>query len=91
MNRSSYYIDEQPSLKKSLKGIPKGIFQDFKEKAYPQLRENPSEGHNIKKLKGQLEGKYRYKKGNYRLIYLIDEEEGIVNLIEVGHRSSIYK
>ena len=91
MNRSSYNIDESDKFKKSLKGIIRYIIQDFKEKAYPQLRENPSEGHNIKKLKGQLEGKYRYKKGNYRLIYLIDEEKGIVNLIEFGHRSSIYK
>jgi len=91
VNRSSYYIDEQPSLKKSLKGIPKGIFQDFKEKAYPQLRENPSEGHNIIKLRPPYIGEYRYTKGNYRLIYSIDGEEGIVNIIEFGHRSSIYK
>ena len=91
MNRSSYDIDESDKFKKSLKKIPKGIFQDFKEKAYPQLRENPFGGNHIKRLKGQLEGGYRYKKGTYRLIYSIDEIEGIVTLEELEHRSSIYK
>ena len=91
MNRSSYNIDESDKFKKSLKKIPGGIFQNFKEKAYPQLRENPWEGHNIIKLEPPYIGKYRYKRGNYRLIYSIDEEEGIVNIIKFDHRSSIYK
>ena len=91
MNKSSYYIDESDEFKKSLKKIPRGIFQDFKEKAYPQLRENPLVGHNIIKLGPPYIEEYRYKKGNYRLIYSIEEEEGIVNIIKFGHRSSIYK
>jgi len=91
VNMSSYNIDESDKFKKSLKKIPIGIVQDFKEKAYPQLRENPSEGHNIKKLKGQLEGEYRYKKGNYRLIYSIDEENKMVTLEKLEPRGSAYK
>ena len=91
MNRSSYNIDESDKFKRSLKGLPRYIIQDFKEKAYSQLRENPLGGHNIIKLGPPYIGRYRYKTGNYRLIYSIDKIEGIVNLIEVGHRSSIYK
>ena len=91
MDRSSYHIDESDKFKKSLKKIPGGIFQNFKEKAYPQLRENPWEGHNIIKLEPPYIGKYRYKKGNYRLIYSIDKIEGIVNLEKLKTRGSAYR
>ena len=91
MTRSSYYIDESDKFKRSLKGIPKYIIQDFKEEAYPQLRENPMGGNNMLKLRPPYIGKYRYKKGNYRLIYSIDKIEGIVNLEKLKTRGSAYR
>ena len=47
------------------------LYSKIKNFVYPQLRENPFHGTNIKKLKDNLEGYYRYRIGNYRLFYLI--------------------
>jgi mRNA interferase RelE/StbE len=52
------------------------------------LAENPGKRGCIK-LKG--EEAYRIKVGNYRIIYEIDDEKIIVNVVAVGHRKDIYR
>ncbi len=42
-------------------------------------------------LKGNLKGLYRYRIGEYRVIYVIDEEEKKVIILKVDHRKKIYK
>lgn len=39
-----------------------------------QLEQTPRIHPNIKPLKGDLAGYYRYRMGDYRVIYLIDDE-----------------
>ena len=51
---------------------------------YPQLRNNPFIGPNIKKLKGKFEGIYRYRIGNFRLFYKIDGERIIVFILDIA-------
>jgi len=46
--------------------------------AIDALKENPFYGRNIKRLRGQLEGKYRLGVGDYRIIYRIEGEEKVV-------------
>lgn len=43
-----------------------------------------------KPLVGTLSGFWRYRVGDYRLICKIKDEQLIINVIEVGHRSKIY-
>jgi len=57
---------------------------------YPQLRINPFFGPNIKKLKGKLEGLYRYRLGNYRLFYKIDVKKMIVFILDISDRKNAY-
>jgi len=57
---------------------------------YPQLRENPLYGSNIKKLKDNLEGYYRYRIGNYRLFYLVENDKLIVVVVDFKHRQKAY-
>ena len=57
---------------------------------YPQLRENPYFGLNIKKLKGRLEGFYRYRIGKFRLFYKIDESIVTVVVIDIAPRKDAY-
>lgn len=42
--------------------------------AIDTLMQNPVLGRNIKKLKGEYEGQYRYRVGSYRIIYSIDRQ-----------------
>ena len=79
------FIDKISTLK--FKNIYKKIY-DF---VYPQLRFNPFFGANIKKLKGEFEGLYRYRVGDFRIFYKIDKETIIVFVIDMDHRKDAYK
>ena len=58
---------------------------------YPQLRTNPFYGPNIKKLKGDYSGIYRYRIGDYRLFYTVDPEKYIVFILTIDYRKNSYK
>lgn len=48
---------------------------------------------HAKPLKGMLEGRYRYRIGNYRAIFECDDKEELVviTILIVKHRKDIYK
>lgn len=58
---------------------------------YPQLQNNPYFGPNIKKLKGEFENVYRYRMGDVRLFYVIDEKRVIVIITDIENRKDSYK
>jgi len=58
---------------------------------YPQLKQQPHFGQNIKKLKGWQPDTWRYRIGSWRFFYEINEEEKIVFMIAAEHRSSAYR
>lgn len=57
---------------------------------YPQLKKNPFFGPNIKKLKGEYFRIYRYRIGNFRLFYTIEEKKPIVFVIDLEKRRNSY-
>jgi mRNA interferase RelE/StbE len=65
----------------------KKIFEDV----YPMLRNNPFFGMNIKKLKGEFKDIYRFRIGNYRLFYKIDDKELLIFVIDIEKRQDAYK
>ncbi len=87
---SNFKIAETKTFEKSKKKIDKKLYEKIKSFVYPQLRENPFYGSNIKKLKDNLEGYYRYRVGNYRLFYLIEDEKLIVVVVDFKHRQKAY-
>ncbi|RLF96280.1 type II toxin-antitoxin system mRNA interferase toxin, RelE/StbE family [Thermococci archaeon] len=54
-----------------------------------QLKENPY--RNTKKLHGELQGLYSLRIGDHRAMFSLDEEKGLIILLSVGHRKSVYK
>ncbi len=58
---------------------------------YPILKKNPFFGPNIKKLKGEFDGLYRYRIGKYRLFYLVRENELLLILVDIDQRKDSYK
>jgi len=62
------------------------IKKKLSEYAYPQLRNNPYFGKNIKKLKNYKPATWRYRIGPYRFFYEIDETERIVFMIVAESR-----
>jgi mRNA interferase RelE/StbE len=55
------------------------------------LRSSPLYHVNIKRLHGELEGLYRYRVGDLRVIYKVNEEKVIVIVVAIGSRGDIYK
>lgn len=55
------------------------------------LEESPWVGHNIKPLKGKLEGSFRYQIGGTRVVYNVDLELRKVFGETIGPRGDVYK
>jgi len=60
-------------------------------RAMQEIINNPLEGPHIKKLKGRLEGKYRYHLGDLRIIYFVSGDENIIYVDAIGPRGDVYK
>jgi mRNA interferase RelE/StbE len=56
--------------------------------AFDDLERDPYQG---KILKGELKGRYSYRVGDYRILYVIRRRELIVYVIDVGHRRDVYR
>jgi mRNA interferase RelE/StbE len=55
------------------------------------LSREPLSGVHIKRLHGELEGKYRYAMGGLRIVYDVDTRERIVEIKAIGSRGDVYK
>ena len=55
-----------------------------------QLEQNPRSHPNIKPLKGEFSGLYRYRIGEYRVIYSIDDDQVQVFVLAIAHRNKAY-
>lgn len=55
------------------------------------IREEPFSGPHIKRLHGELEGKYRYAIGGLRIVYEIDRKNKTVEIRAIRSRGDIYK
>lgn len=56
-----------------------------------QLEQTPLLHPNIKALNGDFAGYYRYRIGDYRVIYSVEEELVQVLVITILHRSEAYE
>ena len=57
---------------------------------FEELEENPFHGGNVKPLTGKLKGLYRYRVGDWRVIYRIIKEKMFVEIIAILPRGNAY-
>ena len=55
------------------------------------LERNPREGNNIKPLKGKFAGSLRYRVGDLRVVYMINDQGMTVYIITIAKRSDVYE
>jgi len=60
-------------------------------RCFRQLEQNPRRGNNISRLKGEWKGYLRYRVGDWRVIYRIEEEANRVNVVVIAHRREVYE
>jgi len=75
------------SFSKEFDKLPRTVKERIRE-ALEKAAENPYLGT---KLRGKLEGLWRWRLGKYRMIYMIDEREKAVVFLDVGLRKTIYE
>ena len=56
-----------------------------------QLEQTPRSHPNIKALKGEYAGYYRYRIGDYRVIYSINDELTQVLVVAIAHCGEAYE
>ncbi|MBI2611791.1 type II toxin-antitoxin system RelE/ParE family toxin [Candidatus Gottesmanbacteria bacterium] len=72
---------------KSFLKFPKKI-QEKIINAYKIIQKNPLSGS---KLSGELEGYYKYRVGDYRLVYTFDPKASEVVVVKIEHRQGVYR
>jgi mRNA interferase RelE/StbE len=87
-----FRIAESDGFQKQLKKNPdlRRIYKKITEFVYPLLRDNPFYGPNTKRLRGNWSDFYRYRLGDYRLFYTINEDDIVVVVVKLEHRKSAY-
>lgn len=68
--------------------VVKSIYQEAIVATFEEMKENPFVG---KLLARELVGKYSYKIGSYRIIYKINKRDRIIQVLTIGHRSTVYE
>jgi len=79
-------IDAQEFFESSSASLQKKL-----DRCFEHLKIEPRNYPNIKPLKGELSGYYRYRVGDYRVIYQIDDVLNQVTIILIEHRSRVYE
>ncbi len=87
----TWKIEFDAGVEKDLKKLghiaQKQILKYIKEKIIPS--DNPRAFG--KPLSGDLNGIWRYRVGDYRLLAKIEDEQFVVLVIHVGHRKDVYR
>lgn len=77
------------SAEKTLARLPARAAAAIVEFALGPLRLNP---HRVgKPLRGEQTGRWSARRGPYRLIYEIDEENRIVRVLHADHRADVHR
>lgn len=84
---ASYRLELETRALKELKGLPKdrrellsGVLDDLERDPRPP---------GAKKLSG-VEG-WRVRKGDYRVLYTVDDSSRLVRVYRIGHRREVYR
>jgi mRNA interferase RelE/StbE len=60
-------------------------------RCFAHLERDPRRHNNIKRLSGRLAGRLRYRIGDWRVIYRIDDRARQVIVLLMAHRSEVYE
>jgi len=75
------------SVDKNLSKLPKHI-QTRIISSFDKIIQNPVSGI---KLHGELKNYYKFRVGDYRIIYSFNAKESLVQIVKIEHRQGVYK
>ena len=85
----TYEVAWAPSARRKIEHLPESVAAAIVEFVYGPLADNPQRVG--KALRGELEGGHSARRGEYRVIYTIDEDRVVVTLLGIDHRRDVYR
>ena len=85
----TYEVEITPEGLRHLNRLPDKVRAAVVETIFGSIAENPQRAG--KPLKGELEGLYSARRGEFRVIYEIDEVASVVIVHRAQHRRSSYR
>lgn len=85
----SYRIEITPEGLRHMDRLPKKIRAAVLEAIFGTIAENPRRAG--KELRGELEGLYSARRGDFRIVYEIDEEAEVILVHRAQHRRAAYR
>ncbi len=79
------YLDQ---VEQDLKKLDRSIIRKILSRIETYLARDPKELG--KPLKGEFQGYWRYRWGDYRVIYKISEREVLILILRISHRKDVY-
>lgn len=83
-----YRIHIKPSAVREIEAIPQKKQRQRIVARIAELADDPRP-RGCEKLSGQE--RYRVRQGAYRIVYAVEDEQLLVYVVKVGHRSSVYR
>ncbi len=89
MSRARYEVIVSPGAKRSIeRDLPEAVAAAVVDFLYGALAEDP---YRVgKPLRLELEGYWSARRGQYRVIYSIHDEQVLVRVVRISHRSDVY-
>ena len=81
------FLNITKKVNKEISKLPINI-QDKIDKVLMIIKENPISGE---KLHGELAGYYKYRVGDYRIIYVFNKKESRIEVLKIEHRQGVYR
>ena len=86
----TYKVVLTPHAARDYKKLPPDIQPDIRT-AIDALQHEPLAGPKIKPLKGRLRAYFRYRVGDYRIVYTVDRPHHLVYVDYLQHRKDVYR
>lgn len=83
-----YQIEFRPAALKDLKGVPKRDLVRIKKKIEDIAENLPNPDQT--RMKGRTD-LHKVRVGDYRIIYMLEEECLMILIVKIGHRKDVYK
>jgi len=81
------FLITRQSAKKNLRRLPVHIHEKIIS-VLGKIQENPLIGV---KLHGDLSAYYKFRVGDYRIVYKFDKKISIVEVVRIEHRQGVYR
>lgn len=86
----TYKVQLSPHAVKEYKKLDPSIKSQV-QAGLDALQHSPLHGPKIKPLKGRLHHYFRYRAGDYRVVYIVDQRERLVDVDYIQHRRDVYR